>query len=75
MRDLSVLDLLQEVLGHRVELDRQPARPGDVRHSQADNARLRALFPGVEAFPLRDGIERTVEWMRTLLCTSPSAAA
>lgn len=74
--DLStVLRLLQEVLGHRVEFDHQQARPGDVRHSQADNARLRTLFPGVEAFPLRDGIKRTVEWMRTLLRTSPSAAA
>ena len=42
-----------------------PVRPGDVRHSQADQARFESLFPAAEAVPLADGLARTVEWFRS----------
>ena len=44
----SLLELVAElssVLGHDLPLAFGPARPGDVRDSQADQRRLRALFP------------------------------
>jgi len=34
--------------------------------AQADNARLRALFPDVDAVALRDGLHATVDWFRSL---------
>jgi UDP-glucose 4-epimerase len=70
---MTVLSVLEEVLGRRVEIERRPARPGDVRHSQADNTRLRALFPDVTPSPLEKGIANTVEWMQTLLPVSAGA--
>jgi UDP-glucose 4-epimerase len=38
---------------------------GDVPHSQADNTRLKALFPDIEPVPFDDGLRNTVEWMRS----------
>jgi UDP-glucose 4-epimerase len=37
-------------------------RAGDVRDSQADNSRLRELFPEVQPVSLRSGLSETVEW-------------
>ncbi|MCD0483736.1 NAD-dependent epimerase/dehydratase family protein [Streptacidiphilus sp. ASG 303] len=55
---------LESVLGRPVAVEHTAPRPGDVRDSQADNARLRSLFPDVRPVPLREGLERTVEWFR-----------
>lgn len=71
---MTVVDVLGEVLGRRIAIDHRPARPGDVRHSQADNARLRSLFPSVAPCSLEQGIARTVEWMQPLLRTLSAAA-
>ncbi|AXI76642.1 NAD-dependent epimerase/dehydratase family protein [Peterkaempfera bronchialis] len=56
---------LESVLGSPVAVEHTEPRPGDVRDSQADNARLRSLFPEVRPVPLREGLERTVEWFRS----------
>jgi len=64
---VSLLELIVEletVLGHRVEVRHLDPRPGDVRASQADDSRLRALFPDVRPVPLRQGLEETVAWFR-----------
>ena len=64
----SLLDLTDEmsrVLGRQLELEFGPARQGDVRHSQADQSRLRALFPDIEPVPLSAGLQATAEWFLT----------
>jgi UDP-glucose 4-epimerase len=58
-------DALAEVIGHPLSLAHGPARAGDVRDSQANQARLRALFPDVEPVSLAQGLELTVDWFRT----------
>jgi UDP-glucose 4-epimerase len=40
-------------------------RAGDVCDSQADQTRLRSLFPAVEPVDLDEGLRRTVDWFRT----------
>ncbi|MCX5070022.1 NAD-dependent epimerase/dehydratase family protein [Micromonospora lupini] len=63
---VSLLDLvaeLEDILGRPLSVAHEPPRPGDVRDSQADCARLRELFPAVRQVPLRTGLERTVAWM------------
>lgn len=62
----SLVGLLGESLGFAPEVAHTEPRAGDVRDSQADNARLRALFPDVEAVPLAEGLQATVDWFRTL---------
>ncbi|MFD0341188.1 NAD-dependent epimerase/dehydratase family protein [Streptomyces sp. NPDC127117] len=56
---------LEAVLGTLLNPQYVPPRPGDVRHSHAENSRLLRLFPEIEPVPLRDGLERTVEWFRS----------
>lgn len=63
---LELIDLLGEVLGTPPTVDHVDPRPGDVRDSQADSSRVAALFPDVTPVPLRDGLQRTVDWFRTL---------
>jgi UDP-glucose 4-epimerase len=63
----SLLDLIAElerVLDRPLRTAHIDPRPGDVRDSQADNSRLRHLFPSAEPVSLRDGLRATVDWFR-----------
>ena len=60
------IDEIGELLGERPGVEHQPPRAGDVRDSQADNSRLRAHFPDVEAVTLKDGLAATLNWFRSL---------
>jgi len=62
---LELLAVLEGVLGHPIDRVHVDSRPGDVRDSQADQTRLRALFPDIEPMPLAEGLDRTVRWFRT----------
>ncbi|MDO5499337.1 MAG: NAD-dependent epimerase/dehydratase family protein, partial [Propionibacteriaceae bacterium] len=62
----KLIDLLSDTLGFRPQVENTAPRAGDVRDSQADNSRLRAHFPEIEAVPLTDGLQATVDWFRTL---------
>jgi UDP-glucose 4-epimerase len=62
----ALIDDLGEILGMRPLVEHVATRAGDVRDSQADNERLRRLFPDVEPVPLHDGLQATVDWFRTL---------
>lgn len=53
---------LEAVLGRSLEREHRQPRVGDVRHSQADQARFRSLFPEAEPVPFRDALRQTVDW-------------
>lgn len=63
---LETLDRLEQQLGGPIARDHTEPRPGDVKHSQADNARLRELFPGIEPVDFDEGLASTIAWMRAL---------
>ncbi|MFI8090025.1 NAD-dependent epimerase/dehydratase family protein [Streptomyces sp. NPDC086080] len=63
----SLLDLIAEIeaaTGFRAQREHTGDRVGDVPHSQADDARLRTLFPTSTPTPLRAGISATANWLR-----------
>jgi UDP-glucose 4-epimerase len=62
---LDVTKLLEEILDLQLQREHGGTRAGDVRDSQADNARLRQLFPSVSPVDLRTGLEATVTWMKS----------
>ena len=62
----AVVDELAALPGARPAVAHVETRAGDVRDSQADNARLRGHFPDVSPVTLREGLEATVAWFRTL---------
>lgn len=64
---VSVAELAERLAaatGLHLEIINGPARPGDVRHSQADSTRLRALFPDIRPVSLDVGLTETVDWFR-----------
>jgi UDP-glucose 4-epimerase len=61
---LTLIELIEGILGHRVEVEHREPRAGDVRHSRAGSDRLRSLFPGIEPTPLEEGVRRTIAWFR-----------
>lgn len=63
----SLLDLITEIeaaTGFHALRQHIAHRLGDVPHSQADGARLRALLPTITPTPLQAGISATVNWFR-----------
>jgi UDP-glucose 4-epimerase len=63
----TLLDLataLSLTMHRDFEVKHREARPGDVPHSQADNATLLTLFPGVVPTPLEVGLDQTVRWFQ-----------
>jgi UDP-glucose 4-epimerase len=61
---VELIKLIEDVSGLAPQIEYRDPRPGDVPHSQADNAVLRCLFPEVEPVRLRDGLARTLAWMK-----------
>ncbi|MCL5994717.1 MAG: SDR family NAD(P)-dependent oxidoreductase, partial [Chloroflexi bacterium] len=55
---LDVLDHLGTIVGREIERQYLPPRPGDVRHSVADIARLEASFPHQVTTPLARGLQQ-----------------
>jgi UDP-glucose 4-epimerase len=63
---LHVISELESILGRSLSVKHVESRPGDVRDSQANTARLQMLFPDEDPLSLRRGLEETVRWFRTL---------
>ena len=62
---LEVISLLENVLGHGIDIDHLAPRPGDVPHSQADQTRFHRLFPDARPLALEQGLRATVDWFRS----------
>lgn len=62
---LHLIEVLESASGRTAVVEHGPPRPGDVKHSQADNHVLRGLFPDVEPIPLEQGIAETVAWFES----------
>jgi UDP-glucose 4-epimerase len=59
---LEVIEILEQELGRTLERNHSAPRTGDVRDSQADQTRLRQLFPDVRPVPLAEGLRATIAW-------------
>lgn len=62
---LDVVTELEAIIGHPLAAHHLPPRHGDVRASQADQTRLRGLFPEARQVDLATGLRATVDWFRS----------
>jgi UDP-glucose 4-epimerase len=62
---LALLEEMERQLGHPIARQHTEPRTGDVRASQADNSRVRELFPSVNPIPLEAGLAATIDWFRS----------
>ena len=61
----ELLAVLKKITNkHSVEADYQPARKGDVKHSQADNTRAVKWLEYEKLVGLENGLENTIEWWK-----------
>ena len=63
----DVVERMRSISGRDIAVENVASRAGDVPHSQADNALLRSLFPGVEPVDLDAGLASTLDWMQQYL--------
>jgi UDP-glucose 4-epimerase len=61
---LELVAKIEDSAGLRAQVHHRDPRPGDVKHSQADNGVLRSLFPDVQPIPLEQGLADTVAWFK-----------
>jgi nucleoside-diphosphate-sugar epimerase len=62
----KLLEILQKITGTQNLTPRfEPARPGDVKHSQADNRRAVECLDYKELVGLEEGLKNTIDWWKT----------
>lgn len=63
---LELFEVMKEVTGRSdAEIDFQPERKGDVKHSQADNSRAKEWLGYEKLVGLEEGIRRTIDWWKS----------
>jgi nucleoside-diphosphate-sugar epimerase len=60
----QVLATLEDVLGRSIRRERQPAQPGDVRHTWADTRRAKEILGFTPKVSLREGLAREAAWLK-----------
>ena len=58
----QALEILEHILGRRLEIVHQPARAGDIKHSRADIAAAAGLLQFTPSVSLSDGLARTLQY-------------
>jgi UDP-glucuronate 4-epimerase len=61
----GMIGLLEEALGSSAIVEHHPAQPGDLPRTHADIGKARQLLGYRPTTPLREGIGKFVEWLRT----------
>jgi UDP-glucuronate 4-epimerase len=62
---MELIALIEEAVGAPVEVEIQPAAPGDMPLTHADLTRARELLGFSSTVSLRDGVQRTVAWLKS----------
>ncbi|HWQ35453.1 MAG TPA: GDP-mannose 4,6-dehydratase [Blastocatellia bacterium] len=60
-----LIELLEDALGEKAIIDRQPAQPGDMPRTHADISKAQRLLGYNPATPIETGIHKFVEWFNS----------
>ena len=63
----QIVEKLEKILGHPVEIDYQPSRAGDIKHSRADISAAAGLLQFTPSVSLDAGLARTLHWYQSSL--------
>ena len=59
----QLLAAIQDFSSHPLDISYDNPRPGDIRHSCADNQRIKEQMNFCHEYPIAEGLKRTWEWM------------
>jgi nucleoside-diphosphate-sugar epimerase len=63
---IELVEVMKRVTGrHDLEIDFQPERKGDVKHSQADNSRAKEWLGYEKLVGLEEGLKKTIDWWKS----------
>ncbi len=62
----QVREMLEELMGRKLEIDRQPARPGDQKHTAANTEKIRRVLGYNPTTRVYDGLKAQIEWQKSL---------
>src|SRR6056297_538343 len=60
----QLLAAIQDFSSHPLDISYDNPRPGDIRHSCADNQRIKEQMNFCHEYPIAEGLKCTWEWMR-----------
>ena len=60
----QLVAILEKIIGRKARVEYQPARPGDVRDSQADITRAKSILDYSPQVSIEAGLIKTVDWFR-----------
>ena len=65
---VTLLDVIEQIskIVSKLEINHYETRPGDIRNSDNGSTRLRELFPEVRPTALKDGIDSTLKWLKSM---------
>jgi UDP-glucuronate 4-epimerase len=66
-----LIELLENALGRKARIDRQPVQPGDVPVTYADISKARRLLAYEPRFPIEEGIRIFARWLREIRGEEP----
>jgi len=61
----ELIELLEEILGKKAIIDRQPTQPGDVSQTWADTEKAGRLLGFRPDTPISEGLSNFVKWLRS----------
>ncbi len=68
---VELFEVLRSICGSSIAAEHAPAKKGEQLRSVLDGTKLRRLAGLPEPRPLREGLERTIAWMRESLAAAP----
>lgn len=63
---LEVKKLIEKYSGEKIDLEKRPARLGDVRHTHADVSKAKKWFGYQPKIKFEEGLKKTVEWNESI---------
>lgn len=61
-----LVEIIEEAVGKKAKIDKQPPQPGDVIRTYADISKAKKVLGYNPSVAIEDGVKKYVEWARTL---------
>ncbi|MCK8816300.1 GDP-mannose 4,6-dehydratase [Natroniella sulfidigena] len=62
----TTIQMMEDIIGKKVAKEHQAVAKGDVRHTEADESKIREMLGYEPQVGLREGVEREVDWLQKI---------